>query len=100
MWHIIINPAAGNGKAGRFLPSIENAFAKAQLPYTILQSKRPWHCAILAKEAIEKGVSKQAAYALETDAFTKNNGDVYTNQFTFVSEMEKMVEENLIQNWH
>lgn len=58
MWHIIINPAAGNGKAGRFLPSIENAFAKAKLPYTILQSERPWHCAILAKEAIEKGARK------------------------------------------
>ncbi len=61
MWHIIINPMAGNGKAIQALPAIKKAFAKAQLSCTILKSERQWDCAILTQKAIENGARKIVA---------------------------------------
>jgi len=61
MWHIIINPTAGNGKAAKALSAIKRAFEKAQLSYTIHQSKRQWDCAILTQTAIENGARKIVA---------------------------------------
>ena len=52
---IIVNPSAGHGRAGKQLPLIKEELKKADISYTIVFSERGWHCAELAKAAIEAG---------------------------------------------
>lgn len=58
MWQVIINPSAGNGKAGKQLKNIENALQKENMDFQIHRSERALHCTELAKSLIEKGERK------------------------------------------
>ena len=55
MWQVIINPSAGNGKAGKQWKNIEAALIKANISYKVHRSERPLHCTELAKSLIEQG---------------------------------------------
>lgn len=88
MWHIIINPSAGNGKAGQQIPAIKSALEKAGLPYKMHLSERGWHCAELAQTAIENGARKIVAVGGDGTGHEIMNGifnqkSVPTSDITF-----------------
>lgn len=56
MWHVIINPSAGNGKAGKQWKNIETALKEANMGFQVHHSERALHCTELAKSLIENGV--------------------------------------------
>ena len=58
MWQVIINPSAGNGKAGKQWRKIEAALIKANITFTVHRSERTLHCAEIAKLLIEQGSRK------------------------------------------
>ena len=55
MWQIIINPSAGNGKAGKQWKNIEATLKKENMNFQVHRSERALHCTELAKSLIEKG---------------------------------------------
>lgn len=54
-WYIIINPAAGGGKAGRVWPDIAHQLSQADISYEAHFSTHHRHATLLAKQAIEQG---------------------------------------------
>ncbi len=58
MWQVIINPTAGNGKAGKQWENIEAELIKANIPYELHRSERALHCTEIAKSLIEQGARK------------------------------------------
>jgi len=58
MWQIIINPSAGNGKAGKQWENIEAALIKVNLNFKVHRSERALHCTELAKLLIEQGARR------------------------------------------
>ena len=58
MWQVIINPSAGNGKAGKQWKNIEAALIKANITYEVHRSERALHCTEIAKLLIEQGTRK------------------------------------------
>ncbi len=58
MWQVIINPSAGNGKAGKQWNNIEAALNKANISFKVHRSERALHCTEIAKLLIEKGSKK------------------------------------------
>lgn len=58
MWQVIINPVAGNGKAGKKWEKIETEFIKANISFKLYRSERSLHCAEIAKQLIEEGSRK------------------------------------------
>lgn len=61
MYHLIINPTAGNGKALRSMPTIVRLLKTAQLPYQLHFSEALWHCAELTQQVIMAGGRKIVA---------------------------------------
>jgi diacylglycerol kinase (ATP) len=55
MWHVIINPSAGNGKAGKQWHKIEAELKKADIVFQVHFSERALHCTELAKFLVEQG---------------------------------------------
>ena len=58
MWQIIINPSAGNGKAGKQWKNIETVLRKENMDFKVHRSERALHCTELAKSLIEQGARK------------------------------------------
>lgn len=58
MWQVIINPAAGNGKAGKQWESIKAELEKAGLIFEFHISNYALHCTELAKNVVEQGARK------------------------------------------
>ncbi len=58
MWQVIINPSAGNGKAGKQCKNIEAALRKENMDFKVHHSERALHCTELAKSLIEQGERK------------------------------------------
>lgn len=58
MWHIIINPSSGNGKAGEQWKDIEVELVKADMHFKVHRSERALHCTEIAKRLIEEGAKK------------------------------------------
>ncbi|MEH6455898.1 MAG: diacylglycerol kinase family protein [Cocleimonas sp.] len=58
MWQVIINPSAGNGKAGKQWKNIEAALIKANITFKVNRSERALHCTEIAKLLIEHGTRK------------------------------------------
>lgn len=58
MWQVIINPSAGNGKAGKQWKNIEAELIKSNMNFKVHRSERSLHCTELAKSLIEKGSRK------------------------------------------
>jgi len=58
MWQVIINPSAGNGKAGKVWKNIEIALNQANLDFSLHRSERTLHCTEIAKQLIEQGARK------------------------------------------
>ena len=50
-YRLIVNPAAGGGTAGQFIPDIERRLREAGLDFDLVQTERPWHAAELAQAA-------------------------------------------------
>ena len=51
-YKIIVNPTAGGGAGVRAIPRIERLLTEYSLDFDIVCTKRPWHAAELAKEAL------------------------------------------------
>ncbi len=47
MHYLVINPAAGRGRAAALLPEVERFFASEGLPITVLRTRRPKHATAL-----------------------------------------------------
>lgn len=58
MWHVIINPSASNGKAGKKWKNIEAVLRQANITFTVHRSEQPLHCIEIAKLLIEQGARK------------------------------------------
>lgn len=58
MWQVIINPAAGNGKASKQWRSIKAELEKANLSFAFHLSNYALHCTELAKNLVEHGARK------------------------------------------
>ncbi len=58
MWQVIINPSAGNGKAGKQWKAIEAALIKANITFKVHRSEHALHCTEIAKLLIEQGSRK------------------------------------------
>ncbi|MFB0537561.1 MAG: diacylglycerol kinase family protein [Anaerolineae bacterium] len=54
-YKIIANPAAGRGAGERTIPQIERLLTKYSLDFDMVCTKRPWHAAELAREAVIAG---------------------------------------------
>ena len=57
----IVNPAAGNGKTGKFWPKIENHLLSAGLDFQVLYTKGPGEATLLTKNALREGYDCIAA---------------------------------------
>ncbi|NIO72197.1 MAG: YegS/Rv2252/BmrU family lipid kinase [Anaerolineae bacterium] len=69
-YKIIANPAAGGGSGVRAIPQIERLLAKHSLDFDIVCTKRPWHAAELATEAV----------SAEYDVIVAGGGDGTANE--------------------
>jgi len=58
---IVVNPAAGKGRAVKLLPVIEQELKQFPLEYEICLTEYPWHAAKLAEEAVTLGYDVVAA---------------------------------------
>ncbi len=54
-YKIIANPAAAKGTAAHTIPQIERTLAGCSLDFDLVRTKRPWHAAELAQEAVAAG---------------------------------------------
>lgn len=52
---IIVNPTAGRGRTGRFLPRLRDALAASRLDFEVAVSAHPDHLAELAHDAFNRG---------------------------------------------
>lgn len=57
-WLVIVNPAAGGGKAGKDWPGIESLLRKHAIDHDVVFSKRSLHAMLLSREKIESGYNK------------------------------------------
>lgn len=58
LWFIILNPAAGNGAAGKAWKKIETELQNQQINYTVKFTERSGHATQLADDALLKGYRK------------------------------------------
>lgn len=54
-WYIIVNPAAGNGAAGRRWPAVEQCLQELGFSYTVKFTERRGHAIRLVEDAVLKG---------------------------------------------
>ncbi len=54
-WYIIVNPAAGNGAAGRLWPRVEQLLQELGFSYTVKFTNRPGHAPLLVEDAVRNG---------------------------------------------
>ena len=52
---LIVNPAAGGGTAAKAVPTIERKLSQFDVEYDLIRTKRPWHAAGLARQAVQEG---------------------------------------------
>jgi len=55
MWQVILNPSAGNGKAGRQWKRIESELKQANVAFDVHRSDHALHCTDIAKSLIKNG---------------------------------------------
>jgi YegS/Rv2252/BmrU family lipid kinase len=58
---VIVNPAAGGGRAGRTWERARRALGDLDLPYTCVQTSRPGEATSLARDAVHCGVQRVIA---------------------------------------
>ncbi|NMA82665.1 MAG: diacylglycerol kinase family lipid kinase [Epulopiscium sp.] len=75
----IINPIAGKGKAGSFVPIIQETMKKHQISYEIRKTKGPLEATRLAQEAVEQGYTKVVAVGGDGTISEVINALVHTN---------------------
>ena len=68
-YRLIVNPAAGGGTAGQFIPDIERRLRESGLDFDVVQTERPWHAVELAQAA-----------AAEVDVVVAVGGDGTANE--------------------
>jgi YegS/Rv2252/BmrU family lipid kinase len=57
-WLVVVNPAAGGGKAGKDWPEIEKLLSKHGILHDPVFTNRRLHAMVLARQKIEEGYSK------------------------------------------
>jgi YegS/Rv2252/BmrU family lipid kinase len=57
-WLVVVNPAAGGGKAGRDWPQVEALLTKHGLRFDVVFTGRRLHAMVYAKQKIESGYSR------------------------------------------
>lgn len=57
-WLVVVNPAAGGGKAGEDWPMIESLLNKHDLRHDAVFTSRRLHAAVIARKKIEEGYSR------------------------------------------
>ena len=73
-WYIILNPAAGRGRAGKMRTRIEQSLRETGIEYELGITTRTWHAAELVRTAIEAGFRHIAAVGGDGTAFEVVNG--------------------------
>jgi diacylglycerol kinase (ATP) len=68
-YRLIVNPAAGGGTAGKFIPDIEAKLRDLGLEFDLVKTERPWHAVELAQTA-----------AAEVDVVVAVGGDGTANE--------------------
>ncbi len=54
-YRLIVNPAAGGGRAVRAVPIIERMLRERDVPFDLVRTERPMHAAQLARQAVDEG---------------------------------------------
>jgi diacylglycerol kinase (ATP) len=55
---VVLNPFAGNGKAGRRWPQLETRLRDVLGEFTLLRTERPWHATELVRQALRDGFER------------------------------------------
>ena len=50
LYHLIVNPAAGNGRTLKVCTRVESELEKRGLPFRVTRTERPGHATIIARE--------------------------------------------------
>ena len=73
-YRLIVNPAAGGGRARNAVPAIERMMTAHDLSFDTQYTERPWHAANLARQAVGDGVDVVVAVGGDGTANEVLNG--------------------------
>jgi len=77
---LIVNPAAGGGKARQVIPRIETTLDDLGVGYDLVYTERPWHAVELARTAVQDGANVVVAVGGDGTANEVLNGLMQAKQ--------------------